>query len=167
MIGLIVARTQTNLIGLADTIPWRSKADMKRFKETTMNSVVVVGSKTWVSIPKGLPGRDVVVITRYPNNYPDVTATNNIAVVADIAASRNKDLWIIGGSEIYNEAINKLKIDVFDITTVNENILSVAPELNPKYWSFTPGSDYSITETVNPEDSRLIHRTYKLISDAS
>ena len=65
-ITLVVARAQNGVIGRDGKLPWHIPADLKRFKALTMGSVMVMGRKTFESLPGLLPGRRHVVLTRDP-----------------------------------------------------------------------------------------------------
>lgn len=122
----IVASTSGNVIGQNGTIPWRYPEDMKRFKEVTKDGALIMGRKTFESIPepkKGgvqLPGRLVIVVTRDPKN---VTSTRPDRVVTSVEAALDSvrghyKPWIIGGGEIYEYAAKHDLIDVWDSTLV-------------------------------------------------
>ena len=63
-IGIIAAVDPNWVIGVNGTMPWHSKADFKRFKARTMGSTLIMGKATWESLPKPLPGRRTLVLTR-------------------------------------------------------------------------------------------------------
>ena len=63
-ITLVVARAQNGVIGRAGKLPWHIPADLKRFKALTMGSVMVMGRRTFDSLPGLLPGRRHIVLTR-------------------------------------------------------------------------------------------------------
>ncbi len=107
-INIIVAASNNNCIGKDNTLPWNLPTDMKMFKEVTSNHIVIMGRKCWESIPekyRPLPNRTNVVITR----NKDYKA-NGAEVRFDLVSTLNefsyedKDIFIIGGAEIYNEA---------------------------------------------------------------
>lgn len=63
---LIVARADNGVIGNQGTIPWRHSADMKHFRNATLGCALIIGRKTYDSLPKSMPGRDVIVVTSTP-----------------------------------------------------------------------------------------------------
>ena len=101
-IVLVVAIAQNGVIGNNGLIPWRISDDMKRFKALTLGHTVVMGRKTWDSLPKKpLPGRKNVVCTRdagwraagaIPATLPDIDLSH---------IAEGEDLMVIGGAEIY------------------------------------------------------------------
>jgi dihydrofolate reductase len=103
-IVLVVAVAQNGVIGKEGAIPWHISEDMKRFKALTMGHRVVMGRKTWDSLPKKpLPGRVNVVVTRQKDwQEPGaLTASSLSQAIADASSS----VMVIGGAEIYEHAI--------------------------------------------------------------
>jgi len=99
MITLIVARADNNVIGLDGKMPWHLPADLKRFKALTLGKPMIMGRKTFDSLPGLLPGRRHIVITRDPNwSVPGAEVAHE---VAQALALSGKDVSIIGGAEIY------------------------------------------------------------------
>jgi dihydrofolate reductase len=99
-IVLVVAAADNGVIGADGRIPWHISDDLKRFKALTLGKTVVMGRKTWDSLPrKPLPGRDNVVITRDPAWTADgaIVAASPQAALAKAAG----DVMVIGGAEIY------------------------------------------------------------------
>jgi dihydrofolate reductase len=83
-------------------MPWHLPEDLKRFKQLTMGGTVVMGRKTFESIGKPLPGRTNVVITRRDDFHPEGT---EVVHSLDEAARKYPDAFIIGGAEIYRQAL--------------------------------------------------------------
>jgi dihydrofolate reductase len=121
MIKMIVAHDENNVIGNNNSIPWTNKEDLKLFKTITTNNTVVMGRKTWDSLPKKpLPNRRNVVVTRQSlESTPDVTY---VSTLFDAIFHPNNigDVYIIGGEQLYNYA---LQSDV-----VEEILVSLIPE---------------------------------------
>jgi len=103
-VGLIWAQSTSGVIGRDGGIPWRLPEDLVRFKDVTMGHTVVMGRRTWESLPakvRPLPGRRNVVLTRQADYLAD-----GATVVGDLdAAFTQDDTWVIGGSEIYHLAL--------------------------------------------------------------
>jgi len=74
-IAIIVAMTPQGLIGKDNQIPWRLPADLQRFKKITMGHPIIMGRKTFESLPGLLPGRQHIVLTRNPNYANQFYAT--------------------------------------------------------------------------------------------
>ena len=106
MISLIACVDKNNGIGLNGTIPWSLKPDMKHFRKLTINSTIIMGRLTWESIgSKPLPNRDNIVITSKPDTINGARACSSLDQALQISASHLKPVFIIGGSEIYKEAL--------------------------------------------------------------
>jgi len=103
-VGLIWAQSTSGVIGRDGTIPWSLPEDMAHFKRLTMGHTVVMGRRTWESLPvrfRPLPGRRNVVVSR---NL--VYRAEGAEVVDSIeAAITGADTWVIGGAEIYHLAL--------------------------------------------------------------
>lgn len=97
---LVVARAQNGVIGRGGKLPWHLPADLKRFKALTMGSVMVMGRRTFDSLPGLLPGRRHVVLTRDLN-----WRTEGAEVAHDVDGAlrlaRGEPVSIIGGAEIF------------------------------------------------------------------
>ena len=104
MLSIIVAIADNNAIGRNGDLVFHISADLKHFKQLTMGHAVIMGRKTFESLPGGaLPGRRNIVVTRNPAwTAPGVeTATS----LRDAIALAGNDAFIIGGAQIYAEAL--------------------------------------------------------------
>lgn len=103
MIKVIVAHDEEGGIGKDGKLPWSLPEDLKRFKDLTYGHVIVMGRKTWDSLPiKPLPGRTNVVLSS--NNVEGAHKTcKSLSEVIDLYPY--EDLFIIGGERLYKEAI--------------------------------------------------------------
>jgi len=125
MFDLIVAHDNKKGIGKYGIIPWYYKDDLEHFKETTLNSIVIMGRKTWESIPdkfKPLQNRINVVISRNNNisKYKDVYYYCSLDEALNHVIKFNKKIFIIGGSKLYNEAIKNNQCKNLIITRIND-----------------------------------------------
>lgn len=100
MITLIVARAQNGVIGRDGKLPWHLPADLKRFKTLTMGSVMVMGRKTFDSLPGLLPGRRHVVITR-DRSWSARGAEVGHSVDDAIRLAGESTISVIGGADIF------------------------------------------------------------------
>ena len=118
MISIIAAVSNNGVIGVDNKLPWDLPEDLKRFKELTTGNVVIMGRKTYESIGKPLPNRINIVITRNKDFFvPDVLTANSLNS-ALLKAGGNKDIFIIGGGEIYKQSMgfaDKLYITEVDM----------------------------------------------------
>jgi dihydrofolate reductase len=115
VITLVVAAARNGVIGKAGRIPWRISDDLKRFKALTLGHTVVMGRKTWDSLPpknRPLPGRRNVVVTR----DPDWKAVGADAMALETALDSSGDIFVIGGGEIYRAALARAdRIELTDV----------------------------------------------------
>ncbi len=99
-ISLILARADNGVIGHAGDIPWHLPADLRRFKQVTMGMPMIMGRKTFESLPGLLPGRRHIVITRNPD-FEEEGAEAAHDVVQALKIANAPHVWVIGGAEIY------------------------------------------------------------------
>jgi len=110
MISLILARADNGVIGDKGGLPWRLSDDLRRFKVLTMGKPIVMGRKTWDSLPRRpLPGRTNIVITRDGS----FAAEGGVAVrsldeaIGRAAAEQPSEIMVIGGAEIFAAALSR------------------------------------------------------------
>lgn len=108
MISLIVAKSKNNIIGNKGKIPWHIPNDLKRFKNLTTDNVVIMGRKTYESLPeeyKPLPNRINIIISKDKSYSVKNCLVFNKIEKALRKAGTDKEIFIIGGGEIYKEGI--------------------------------------------------------------
>jgi len=104
-IVLIAAVASNRVIGAANGLPWRLADDLKHFRAQTMGHAVIMGRRTWESMPRALPGRQNIVVTRQ-TNY--AAAGAEIAATFDAAVALVRmpgPVFCIGGGELYRIAL--------------------------------------------------------------
>jgi dihydrofolate reductase len=99
-ITIVIARAENGVIGRDGTLPWHIPADLKRFKALTMGSAMVMGRKTFESLPGLLPGRRHIVLTRDPK-WDAKGAEIAHDVEAALRLAGDDRLSIIGGADIF------------------------------------------------------------------
>jgi len=112
-VGLIWAQTPDGVIGAGNAIPWRLSEDVAHFKTTTLGHPVVMGRKTWESLPsrfRPLAGRRNIVITRDPQWAAEgaeraASITEALEFAATSLPEQSPTAWVIGGGEIYRAAL--------------------------------------------------------------
>lgn len=105
MLTVILAIARDGAIGHNGDLLWHLKADLRHFKELTMGHPVIMGRKTWESLPKGaLPGRRNMVITRN-GAYQAPGAEIFPSLDAALKAAAGQDAFIIGGAQLYRAAM--------------------------------------------------------------
>lgn len=133
MLSLIVAIGKNNEIGKGNMLLWDLPRDMKYFRETTSGHPVIMGRKTFESIGRALPKRRNIVITRDTSYSQDsIEVVHSLDEAINLFA--NEEVFIIGGAEIYRQAIEKA--DRLYITEVDGNFEADAffPEIDKNIW---------------------------------
>lgn len=105
MISIIVASSENDVIGKDNELIWRLSSDLRRFKKLTEGNTIIMGRKTYESIGKSLPNRLNIVITRDKNRSFDGAISVNSIEEAIRKSPNNKKIFIIGGSQIYNQSL--------------------------------------------------------------
>jgi len=101
-IAMVVAVSRNGVIGRDGTLPWHIPSDLRRFKEITMGTAVIMGRKTWESLPrKPLPGRRNIVITRQPGYVAEGAEIARSAGEALALCAGESKVSVIGGGDIY------------------------------------------------------------------
>jgi len=105
-VSLIVAVADNYAIGNKQELLCRMPNDMKRFKELTTGNTVIMGRKTFESLPKGaLPNRTNIVLTSSPDTrYPDTLTCTSIQAALE-SSEKEKEIFIIGGASVYKEGM--------------------------------------------------------------
>ncbi|MEI7915434.1 MAG: dihydrofolate reductase [Mycobacteriaceae bacterium] len=134
-VALIWAQSSSGVIGRDGAIPWQLPEDLARFKALTMGHTVVMGRRTWESLPRSvrpLPGRQNIVLTRNPAYQAD-----GADVVTSIeAALAEPHTWVIGGSEIYHLALpaaTRCEVTEVEIDLRLEDDDALAPVLDESW----------------------------------
>lgn len=103
MIGLVWAQSANGVIGRDGSLPWHLPEDLKHFKELTAGAAVVMGRRTWESLPprfRPLPGRRNLVLSSAPQD-----GVETFADLPSALAAVPGDLWVIGGAAVYRAAL--------------------------------------------------------------
>lgn len=145
MVTIVAAVARNGCIGKDGTLPWRIPEDMKRYRAITMGKVVVMGRKTWESIPdkfRPLPGRTNVVITRQAAYRLPAGVERYESLAAALAAHARDEVVINGGGAVYAEAM--ARADVLDLTLVHRDVDgdTFFPPVDPAVWAETEREDH-------------------------
>jgi dihydrofolate reductase len=147
-LSLIVAASTNNAIGKNNQLLWHLPQDLKFFKNTTWGMVVIMGRKTFESVNKPLPGRVNIVITSKPDWMAvDVWVAKDLDDAITQAKTTNcKEIFIIGGGEIYKQAMPVA--DKIYMTRVHTNIEgdTFFPEIDEKEWQLQENTDFKADE---------------------
>jgi dihydrofolate reductase len=105
LISIIVVMAKNGVIGLDNRLPWHLPADLAHFKNVTMGKPMVMGRKTWESLPGLLPGRRHIVITRDRGYRADgCTLAHSLDQALEVAAGA-PEVMVVGGGAIYKESL--------------------------------------------------------------
>jgi dihydrofolate reductase len=162
-IAFVVASSKNGVIGRQGKLPWRLSSDLKFFKTITMGKPLVMGRKTWESLPKRpLPGRDNIVITRQRGyNAPGaiVVADPEAAISkAEMFARRagSDEIAVIGGGEIFSVLLpraDRVYLTEVDLEVEGDTFL---PKLDPLHWREVARERFSQGEK---DDADFVIRT--------
>jgi dihydrofolate reductase len=139
-LGLIWAQSTSGVIGRGGDIPWELPEDLAHFKALTMGHTVVMGRRTWESLPakfRPLPGRKNVVLT----HQTGFTAQGATVVQSLDDALTDPDTWVVGGEQIYTLALpraRRCEVTEVDIDLPRDDGDVVAPLLDES-WVGTTG----------------------------
>lgn len=154
-VSMIAAVGRNLELGKNNDLIWHFKEDMKFFKDTTMGHTVVMGRKTFESLPKALPGRKNIVISSN-SEYQAQGATVVTSVDEALRIADNEEIFVIGGGKIYSEFL--LYADNLYLTEIDAE----CPDADTYFPQFNK-SDY-IKEIINYYDIdgvEFYHVVYK------
>jgi dihydrofolate reductase len=139
-IAFVVAVARNGVIGAKGDLPWRISSDLKRFKQITMGKPVIMGRKTWESLPKRpLAGRLNIVITRdRAYEAPGGVVVTSVEEALTAARQANaEEICVIGGSEIFRHFLpmaDRLYLTEVDLAPEGDAVL---PPLDFSQWTET------------------------------
>ena len=107
MISIIAAVGKNNELGVNNNLIWHIPEDLKYFKVTTMNKMIVMGYKTYKSLPRLLPGRKHIILTHHTIDNEEVLVFNDINNLINYLNTITEEVFIIGGASLYKEFIDK------------------------------------------------------------
>ncbi|MDR2614595.1 MAG: dihydrofolate reductase [Candidatus Accumulibacter sp.] len=108
MLSLIAAVARNRVIGRDNRLLWHLPGDMRHFRETTRDRPVIMGRRTWESLParfRPLPGRPNVVVSRNPDYAAPGAARAGSLIEAIEKAGSEDEIFVIGGAELYRQAL--------------------------------------------------------------
>lgn len=152
-IAFVVAVAENGVIGRGGKLPWRMPSDMRSFRRLTMGKPVVMGGRTFRSLPKVLDGRDNIVVTRTPHALPpgvhgarDVDTA--LALAETCARARGvTEVMVIGGAEIYGALL--ARAGRIYLTRIHG-----APDGDTTLADFDAGSWHEVSRTTIERDPR-------------
>lgn len=154
IITLIAAIGKNNELGKGNDLLWKFPADQKHFRDRTMGHTMIMGRKTFESLPGLLPKRRHIVITRDKNyDRKGIEVVNSLPEALDLAgqkAKKDEEVFVIGGGEIFRQAIelaDKLDITHFDAEDKKADVFF--PEIIPILWNEVTHEEQE-TDDQNP-----------------
>lgn len=162
MIIIIAAIAENNALGKDNDLIWHLPADLQRFKKVTTGYPIIMGRNTFESIGKPLPNRKTVIVTRNKEySQQGCLIANSLEEAIQLVSDAEK-IFIIGGAQIYKEAIEKKLADQLDITLVHNTFDADVffPEINTEKWMEISKEKFE-RDTKNKFDYSFI--TYKKV----
>ena len=140
MISIIAAIAKNNIIGVDNKLLWHIPEDLKHFKDLTSNHTIIMGRKTFESLPGVLPKRHHIVLTKDKNYTVDsdsVTIVHNFKKIVDKYETSEEEIFVIGGGEIYSTFLPYCK-NLY-LTEVNKDFKgdTYFPKIEPSQWKIT------------------------------
>ncbi|TFD54077.1 dihydrofolate reductase [Cryobacterium frigoriphilum] len=147
-VAMIWAQARGGVIGSQNTIPWRLPEDQLRFKELTAGGTVVMGRRTWDSLPerfRPLPKRQNIVVTRSAS-WSGVGADVADSPAEALVLATTSVVWIIGGGEVYARFLplaTRLEVTELDLQVAGD---TVAPLIDES-WRIAQASEWILSRT--------------------
>lgn len=146
--SIIVAKAQNNAIGKDNQLLWHLPQDMKHFKQTTMGHHMIMGRKTFESIGRPLPGRELIIVTRNPDYpAPGCKTVGSIKEALGWAEQAGEtEVLIAGGAQIYRAMLplaDKIYLTEVKATLEGDTFF---PELDQNEWEETQRTAHSADE---------------------
>lgn len=148
-VQLIYARAANGVIGHNNAMPWHLPEDLAHFKQLTEGNAVVMGRKTWDSLPerfRPLPGRSNIVVTRQAGwQAAGALRAASLEEALALAARHSADVWVIGGAQIYAQALPLA--DAVEVTEIGQDFTgdAHAPQLGSEWVEATRSEAVSRT----------------------
>ncbi len=148
-ISLIVAMATNRAIGLNNEMPWHLSADLKKFKQITMGSPILMGRKTYESIGRPLPGRTNIIISRNSDYQQAGCEVFNTIDEAIASCQQYDEVFVIGGATFY-EAILPVA-DKLYLTEINKAFKADTffPVIDSKEWKEIAREDIENDSSVD------------------
>ncbi len=105
---VVVAVSRNGVIGRSDSLPWKLRSDLQRFKRMTMGHCLLMGRKTYDSIGRPLPGRQTIVLSRTRSTAPTsgYCFAESLSQVAELVEP-GRQVMVVGGAEVYRQTLTE------------------------------------------------------------
>lgn len=119
-VTIVLARGRNDVIGIEGRLPWHLPEDFAHFKALTVGHPMVMGRLTFESIGRPLPGRTSIVVTRDPDwSAEGVLTAGSVARALSLGHELSRDVFVVGGAQIYTEALRSGLVDRMVISEVD------------------------------------------------
>lgn len=144
-LGLIVAVGQNKEIGSRNNLIWRIKEDLDFFKNVTTDSYVIMGKNTYESMPKNLPRRKYIVLSRsldFNLELPKIVHHSLEETLEFVSQRKNSDFWVIGGGIVYANFLPYIySMHITRIYDTCSEADTFFPEFNENEWQENIGEE--------------------------
>ncbi len=154
-ISLIVAMASNRAIGLNGQMPWHLSADLKRFKQITMGSPIIMGRKTFEAVGKPLPGRQNIIISRNTDyQQPGCLVFGDIDSALQ-HCSDSQEVFVIGGATLYQALLPRA--DYLYLTEIDKDFTgdTFFPEIDARHWR--------VIENEHIDNDRSVDFSYRFL----
>lgn len=162
IISIIAAMAENRAIGMENRLPWRLPADLQHFKILTVGKPIIMGRKTWESLPGLLPDRPHIVVTGNPHYTAQGCVVTHSIEEALKAAEEVDEVMIVGGAAFYEQMLPKA--DRLYLTLVHTEVEGDAffPEYDPARWREI-SRQHCLADEKNPFDYTFL--SFERITD--
>jgi dihydrofolate reductase len=140
LLAIVVAVAKNGVIGRDGDLPWRIPSDLKRFKAATLGKPVIMGRKTWESLPrKPLPGRPNIILSRSMSAAPGAQVVSSVEAALDAGAAAaaecgTGEVCLIGGARLYADMldlVDRIYLTEVDLEPQGDVVFGA---LDPEAW---------------------------------
>jgi dihydrofolate reductase len=144
VLSLIAAMARNRVIGIHNQLPWHLPADLQHFKALTLGKPMIMGRKTWESLPGLLPGRPHIVVSRDPHYHAEgAQVAHSLAEAVERAGELGDEVMVIGGANLYAQALplaDRLYLTLVDIEPDGD---AWFPAFDPADWQLDGREDHA------------------------
>jgi len=148
MITIIAALTKNNVIGKDNKLLWNLPDDLKNFKRLTTGNIIIMGRKTFESIGRPLPNRHNIVISRSMQKRDGIETHATIESAINSAKKLNKEIFIIGGAEIYRQTLKYADRMILSHVDIEVDGDVFFPTFNKEEWDIESADSHELFEVV-------------------
>ena len=147
---IIAAMTKSRVIGKNNALPWNIPEELQHFRTQTLNSTVIMGRKTYDSIGRLMPKRHNIIVSRSSPNIPGADVCSSLDEALKKAKTYNKTTFIIGGAQIFKEALDSGVVDKMYLSWIKHEYEgdTYFPEFNESKWTIEKREDHEEFEFV-------------------